>query len=311
VLSGVLLLAAVGTGTTYAAFSGQTQNPGNQLSAKPDWTPPTVDATVIALTNGKSVGTVGRSTPYYVYANVSDAGAPASGVATVVANVAVLTAGQTAVALTSGSYPAVNGTTYVYRSAAITSGAALANGAYTYTHASTDVAGNNRNQTDFPVSVDAVAPTATNIQANNNGGAGGVGVPEAGDTLVYSFSEPIDPTTVLAGWNGGATNVTVSAAAAGVGAGLVSNWSVQGVALGTIAASKHIKQNQTVTFASSMTMSGSTITIVLGSPSNASNVQTNPGSHNLVWTPSATATDMVANATSTAAATETGSDADF
>ncbi len=65
--------------------------------------------------------------PYYVYANVTDGGSPASGVASVTADVSSITSGQTAVMLSSGAYSS-EGVSYDFRSAALTANASLTQG---------------------------------------------------------------------------------------------------------------------------------------------------------------------------------------
>ncbi len=57
--------------------------------------------------------------------------------------------------------------------------------------------------------VDNTAPSATDIQTTNVGG-GTSGRPETGDTVIYTFSEPMDPTTIKANWDGTSTAVTVN-----------------------------------------------------------------------------------------------------
>jgi hypothetical protein len=54
-----------------------------------------------------------------------------------------------------------------------------------------------------------------------------------------------------------------------------------------------------------MVMSGSTITLTLGTPSVTA--ETAAGSGTMTWTPSASATDRAGNALSTSAVTESGS----
>ena len=56
--------------------------------------------------------------------------------------------------------------------------------------------------------VDNTAPTASDVQTTNVGG-GTLGRPENGDTVTFTYSEQIPTTSILAGWNGTATAVTV------------------------------------------------------------------------------------------------------
>lgn len=298
-----LPLAANATGSTWAAWSTQTQNTGNVMSANPDWVAPTVTASTVALTNGKSVGTIGRNSTYYVYANASDAGNPASGVATVSTNVANLTASASNVPLSSGSY-IVGGTTYAYRSDALTAGGTLAGGSYTYTHQSVDGAGNSRDQAGFPVAVDVTAPTAYRLSATNVAG-GTAGQPDKGDVVTLTFSEPIDPATIRAGWNGQARAVAVYVTAQGNAKNSTTTWSFYDadqtlLPFGTFTGGKHLTHNSTPAVfhttaePSVMSLSGGVLTVTLGALSIA------PGQTSLATLATAAATDMTWNPTTTA-----------
>jgi hypothetical protein len=88
-------------------------------------------------------------------------------VATVTANVNVLTTGQTAVALVAGSY-SVGGVTYGYRSAAMTANASISAGNKNYTGTATDVAGNATTTGNRTVAVENTAPTGS-LTAPTNG----------------------------------------------------------------------------------------------------------------------------------------------
>lgn len=57
------------------------------------------------------------------------------------------------------------------------------------------------------MTVDNTRPTGSNVQTANGGAT--VGRPELGDSVTLTFSEMIDPQSVLAGWTGAATNVVV------------------------------------------------------------------------------------------------------
>ncbi|MGH9011774.1 MAG: hypothetical protein ACRDYF_18295, partial [Acidimicrobiia bacterium] len=117
-----------------------------------------------------------------------------------------ITSGQTAVSLTAGSYN-VNGVTYNYRTALQTAGNPLS-GTKSYTITSTDALTFSRLQTGYIVTIDNTAPTATSISTGNASG-GNHGYAEVGDTITFTFSEQIDPQSILAGWNGTSTNVVV------------------------------------------------------------------------------------------------------
>ena len=71
----------------------------------------------------------------------------------------------------------------------------------------TDNAGNQSSPASYSVIIDGTAPTATDVQTANVGAT--AGRPELNDTATFSFSEPIDPESVLAGWTGASTDVVV------------------------------------------------------------------------------------------------------
>jgi hypothetical protein len=169
----------------------------------PDVTPPVVASSVISKTVPYLPGHVAQGGTYHVYANVTDAG---SGVASVRANVSGITTGQTSVALVAGSY-SIGGVAYGYRSASVTANGTLAAGAKAYTITAADVATNSVTQGGFSVNVDNTRPTGAAI-ATVNGGAI-VGRPELGDSITFTFSEIIDPESVLPTWTGTSTSVVV------------------------------------------------------------------------------------------------------
>src|SRR6202008_4875250 len=57
--------------------------------------------------------------------------------------------------------------------------------------------------------IDNVAPTAVTVQTTNGGGTNGL--MQQGDTITYTFSEPIDPNSILPGWDASPTPVVVRA----------------------------------------------------------------------------------------------------
>jgi hypothetical protein len=277
-----------------------------------DTTPPAVSSTVISKTTPYLPGYIRQGGTYYVYANVADAGCAPSGIATVTANVSTITTGATAVALVMGSYT-VGGVTYNYRSASRTANAALAAGAKAYTITSTDNATNSQTQTGYSVTVDNTRPTGSTVQTANGGAT--AGKPEAGDRATLTFSEAIDPETVLAGWTGASTSVVVRIANNGGGDLLTIRnaantaqlplGSVNLIGTAYVTATRDFGATGT---ASTMVLSGDTITITLGTPSGATGTQATTGT--MTWTPTATVTDRAGNTCMTTVANETGA-ADF
>ncbi len=309
----VLAIAATAlAGTTYSAFSSVTFNASNRVTAAPDFRAPQASASAGAKVTPYLAGRIRQNATYYVYANASDTGNPASGIATVRADVSAITTGQTAAALSAGSFTA-QGTSYNYRSAALTANAVLTEGAKSYSLTLNDNASNSRVQTGYSVTVDNTAPSATDIQAANGGAT--VGRAEAGDTLVYTFSEAMDPDTIASGWTAsGAQNVVLRLVDGGLGNDTVQIWNAANTAqlpLGSVDLGRiDYILTGTATFgasgtASAMTMSGSAVTITLGT-AGGSGTNTAAGNGTMTWTPSATPTDGAGNPMSVTPRTETG-----
>jgi hypothetical protein len=311
-------LALAGDEFTFAAFTSQADNPANRVTAATDFRAPTVDASVIAKSAGGTPGLVKQGGTYHVYANVNDTGNPASGVGTVTADVSTVTSGQTAVALSAGSF-SVGQVSYGFRSAQLTADGSLSEGSKAYSVSATDNAANGPTVGNFSVTVDNTAPAGSDVQTAN--GASTAGTAEPGDTITYTFSEQIDPASVLAGWTGGSTSVVVrliNGGALPTTADTVQVWNAANSAqlpLGVITLPSGtyvggLTGTDSATFgasgtASTMVMSGSTITITLGTAggSQAATAGVLPGA--MSWIPSATATDRAGNASSTATVAET------
>ncbi len=278
-----------------------------------DSVPPTVSSSVISKTVPYWPGFIRQAGPYYVYANVTDGGAAPSGVSTVTADVSTITTGQTAAALVAGSY-SIGGVSYNYRSASVTADAVLAAGSKSYTITATDVAGNSATTPGFSVTVDNTAPTGTDVQTTNAGVAGRA---EIGDTIILTFSEVIDPESVLSGWTGASTNVVlrITTNAGGDQATLRNAANTAQLPLGTVnlvgtgyvTATRNFGATGTP---STMVAVGNTIVITLGTASGA--VGTQATGNNMTWVPVVTATDQAGNTCQTTTATESGAvDLDF
>jgi hypothetical protein len=300
------LLAGM-TGGTYAAFSSTTSNGSNSFGVKADYEPPTVVRSEIARTTATAGGKIKGNVAYYVFAQITDGGNPASGVNTATANVCnITTLTCSAVALVSGSYT-MSGLTYNYRTASKTSDVGLTAGSKTYTVTATDVAGNASGAVSFSVVVDGTAPGGSNVQTANASG-GTAGKAETGDTVTFTFGEAMDPASISSGWDG-TTTVLVSVVVANNLAGCSSNdaVTVTSVNLGTLCLGGNGFVTTTRTFTnSSMTLSagGTVVTIAFGTLSGAT--QTQAGTTTMTWTPSATALDVAGNACTTAVVTESG-----
>jgi hypothetical protein len=286
-------------GVTFSAFAGQTAADGNSITAMPDWHGPNVSPVAIGKDTGNGTGAIRPGAAYRVYANVTDVGTPPSGTSTVTANVATVTAGQTSVPLVAGSYTAGD-VSFNYRSDALTADA-LPNGNYSFTVTGTDAA-SNATTASGTVAVDSVAPAPTNISASG----GTAGRADVGDVLTLTTNDTLDTFTILAGWDGSAATVQVRLVNAGGGDRLEIRNAAGSTVLpfGTIALGRtDFVGGGGANFATStMTQSGTSITIVLGGLSGTPGTAAGPGT--MTWTPSATVLDRAGNAMSTAAFNE-------
>ena len=330
----VTLLLVTGTAGVPAAVAGWVNGGLStaRFEAAPDWVAPLVGSSVIAKTTGYLTGSIKQGGAYYVYASVSDTGSPPSGVASVTSDVRAITPTGTAVTLVAGSYSA-GGATYTHRSAALTASTPLANGARAYSMASVDVAGNSRSQTGYSATVDNTAPSASDIQTTNV--TGGVnGRAEAGDTVRFTYSEQVDPASILTGWSGSSTNVVLRLIDGGCTLSLLVTVceddrvevydaaNADQLPLGTVDLNQSdyhggglLGTQAPLTFGASgtpstMVQSGATITVTLGTASGAADTATSSGS--MVWSPSTAAYDGAGNAALSSVVSELGtSDKEF
>lgn len=308
------LVLGAGTGRTLAAFSATTTSASNGFSAAADLVAPQMDALVIGKAAGGLSGALKAGGSYHVYARVSDP-SPSSGIAAVSADVSAITPGASALTLVAGSYQA-GGVSYNYRSAASTASAELTDGTAGFSVTAADSAG-NQSTAGGSVVVDNTPPGALDVQTTNGGTAG---TPDENDTITFTFSEAVDPSTVLAGWNGAATNVVVQISDGLLGNDTLSVLGPAGVGsvnLGSVNLGRADYVTLTATFglvgnASRMSLSGSNVTIVLGTPSGLGGLGLALGTGTMSWSPSTAVTDAAGNACSAAAATERGgADKDF
>lgn len=264
-------LAYVLPGTS-SSFTATTGNSGNAVTAAPDWTAPNVDAFVLQKSAGGSTNTLAPGGGFYVYANVSDSGNPASGVASVNASSAdIATVSQAP--LHAGSWT-VGGTEYHFRTDELTAMSTLTTGSYHYRVDATDAAGNGPGGATGSVDVSADPFSGTSFNAAD--AAGNTGLPQAGDLISFTFDHTPEPASVLAGWDGSATSVTVKLADGGV-YGMSGASDLIGVAddsgnllgLGYVVLNgDYVGASAVVAFTgSSMVLDGKTITVTLGHPS--------------------------------------------
>ena len=148
---------------------------------------------------------------------------------------------------------------------------------------------------------DTVAPSGSDIVAANGGTRR---VIDSGDTISYTFSEPVDPGTVMSGWTGASTTVTVTFTDSGGN----DTFTVGGTNLGTVNTGANYVTGTVTCSGSTMGASGATVTVTLGTCLGSTRNGPNNGA-SFQWTPSASVTDLAGNPLSTA--TVTGSTGTF
>lgn len=301
------LVLGLGSGAL-AAFSATTVNRTNQFVVAADWEPPYVTRTVIAKTTGYAAGKIRQGSQFYVYAQIDDAGNPPAGVGTVATDVSSISTGGGAVAMAAGAF-AVNGVLYNYRTAARTAINPLSAGTKTYSITMTDLVAptpNGQTQTGFTVVVDNTAPAPVDMTSANKVG-GTVGRAEQGDSITYTWTEPIDPESLIPGWDGGSpTTVTIEIQNKGPNDQLHIEQPVgTTINFGTVTLQQNYAQGTRDFTGSSVTMLGNTVTIVLGTPNGAVNTVTVPTPTG--WQASTGAYDLAGNACTNATITGSGS----
>ena len=190
----------------------------------------------------------------------------------------------------------------------------MAVGSYDLRARTTDNAG--RTATSAIVAARAVdrVPRGTDVQGTNGGSV--AGRLETGDSLRLTFSEPIAPASILAGWNGASQAIRVNARqrhhqtrmdfldAAGT-----TRLNLTGDADDLNLGGNFITTT-TGAFNATIAMSGNIVIVTLGSRINGTMTTASAGT--ITWSPSAAARDLVGLPTSTALVTESGSsDRDF
>jgi hypothetical protein len=186
--------------------------------------------------------------------------------------------------------------------------AALNQGAITLTAWVTASTGEQSPNTTNSYTKDTVAPTAADIQATNKTGGTG-GRMETGDPITYTFSEQMNPASLLTGWTGSSTSVTVSVTN---NSSTGDSFAVTSANYGTVSTTADYVSASITWTGCSMTQTGATVTITLGTTTGGTNLKTNSTAKNMSWAPSATATDLAGNPMSTTSRTETGAfDIDF
>jgi chitinase len=276
-----------------AAFTASASNAGSSFTTVANFAP------AVTLTT-PAAGATTNGTP-----TLNGAAGNATGDSTTV-TVKIYSGASTAGTLMQTLTPTRTGASWT-----TTASPALISGTYTAQATQTDTGGATGTSAAVTFTVDATKPAAFNIVATNKAG-GAAGKIESGDTITFTYSEPITAASVWSGWNGASTSVNVrftnSASADTV---TVLTATTGTVKLGTVATNGNYVSANT-TFASTMVRSadGASIVVTLGTP--ASVQGTAVSAKNMTWTPVVGITDLFGNtSTSATAFTETDTDVDF
>jgi hypothetical protein len=158
--------------------------------------------------------------------------------------------------------------------------------------------------------VDNTAPTGADVQAVN--GTGTQYKIDQGDGITFTYSEAIAPASLIAGWNGASTNVTVrvnnSANADTITIYNAAN-TTQLAAFSTL----QLRANHTsgtTRFAATAVVDDNEVVIRLGALGAGSTVSSTSTTA-MRWAPSNAVLDLAGNAASTTTVNESGSDRDF
>jgi chitinase len=186
----------------------------------------------------------------------------------------------------------------------------VADGGYDLRAVTTDNANNVTNSAVVTNRlVDNTAPTATDIQTGVTGIT--AGLPQQGDTLVFTFSEQIAPGTIVGGWNGTGTQTVTVTMDSGTHLTITGATLVNGFV--TLGGTGYVQNSKTVVFSNStIAQSGTTVTLTLGTPDKPQFLQTGSAG-NSSWPVAAGLTDLAGTTLVTPVTkTETGgSDAEF
>jgi hypothetical protein len=191
--------------------------------------------------------------------------------------------------------------------------AAVADGTYSIRVVVENNAGVKTYSTPTSITIDNTAPTATDVQAGNGGAT--QGRLQNTDWVRFTWSEPIAPGSVLSGWTGSSQAIQVRIADVPCNdqmdfydASGTNRLNLTATAADLKLGGNFVTAN--TIFNATMTQSGNSITITLGSL--VSGAVTTAGVTTMTWVPSAGAKDAAGHPSSTALVTESGTaDPDF
>jgi hypothetical protein len=192
--------------------------------------------------------------------------------------------------------------------------AALADGAYDVRSIATDTAGNQTTSAVVSAYVNNTGPTGTDVQGTNGGVNDRL---DAGDTVVFTYSTTMLPSSILTGWSGSSTAIKVRVNNGGASDSMEFYDNANTTPLGLLATGTALAINiDHVTapslFNATIVRSGANITVTIGTLISGA-VTSNPkGKNAMVWQTSSQAQSTAGKPTLPTTVTESGaSDLDF
>ena len=191
---------------------------------------------------------------------------------------------------------------------------ARADGPYDLRAVSLDTLGNQSTSATVSAYVNNTGPTGTDVQGANGGVNNRL---DAGDTVVFTYSAQILPSSILAGWNGTATPIKVRVGNAGTTDSMEFYDSANTTALGLLGSGTALTisidyVNGPTVFNATMAQSGATVTVTIGSLVSGTVVSKPKGTNPMVWQTSSAALGMTGKPVFPTTVTESGvADNDF
>ena len=192
--------------------------------------------------------------------------------------------------------------------------ASAGNGAYNFYTRATDKAGNVEAApatadatTTLTVSTSTPLSAVSIATANLVGGTKGKF--EKGDSITFTYSEQVKPSTVLAGWTGAAQAVHVNVDGNSTTNSVLTVWTMKGTTelpLGSVALGGIYNKSAEFQFNATMVQNGASITLTLGAKHSGQQMTTAVKGGTVTWTPSAAVTDAAGNKASTTAVSTPG-----
>jgi chitinase len=190
----------------------------------------------------------------------------------------------------------------------------VADASYDLRAVATDNAGRTASSVVSARWVENVAPFGVDVQTTSGGAI--VGRPDSGDTISLTYSEPIAPASVLAGWTGTSTAIRVYVTNSATNDRMDFRNAAGTTRLNLVNTATDLTLQRnfttgTVILNGTIVRNGNTITVTIGSVVSGT-LMTAATTGAITWRPSASALDMYNKASTTTMVTESGAaDSDF